>query len=427
MAVGEYWRSVKGWLGRLVVTLLFLMTVAGSTLQSSDTLGRVHTYTRAYEFDYVSWTVEALFGKAGQIGVSATNYLSSAAASSIVRDYIDLLGEAQQLEYQLSLIASEEDLIDPQGEALEVIRARDTARDRLARMQPVAEAILQEQVAVTIAEAGIEFGGVPFPPIVFHFTQPPMALIVSPRDVIRQDVNLSLAPSLTLEVVQSLEGRIEAGMDVSALVVPIGGVGIYPTMISESTSLVWITDVISHEWVHNYLTLHPLGIRYFSSPALRTMNETTASILGGEFGLRTLQRYYPDLVPPPPVESEQESTQEEAPPVFDFRAEMRETRLRVDALLAEGRIEEAESYMEMRRQFLWENGYRIRRLNQAYFAFYGAYADEPGGAAGDDPVGDAVRRLWDILDSPAEFLQTMAWLRDYQDLQETLTALSPGR
>ncbi len=401
------------------------MSVAGSTLQALDTNDRVHSFTREFEFDYASWTINALLGKAGQLGVGATSYLSTAEASSIVRDYIGLLGEAKQLEYQLSLIASNEDLIDPQGETAEVMRARDAARERLSQMQPVVEAILQEQVALTIAEAGVELGGVPFPPVIFHFTQPPMALIVSPREVIRQDVNLSLEPTLTLEVVQSLEGRIEHGMDVSALVVPIGGVGIYPTMISESTSLVWITDVISHEWVHNYLTLHPLGIRYFTSPELRTMNETAASILGREFGLRTLQCYYPDLVPPPPVESDQESEQEETPTVFDFRAEMRETRLGVDALLAEGRIEEAESYMEMRREYLWENGYRIRRLNQAYFAFYGAYADEPGGAAGDDPVGDAVRRLWEILDSPSEFLETMAWLTDYQDLQETLVKLSP--
>ena len=49
--------------------------------------------------------------------------------------------------------------------------------------------------------------------------------------------------------------------------------------------------------------------------------------------------------------------------------------------------------MEQRRQLFVENGYYIRKLNQAYFAFYGAYADVPGGAAGEDPVGPAVRAL----------------------------------
>ena len=81
------------------------------------------------------------------------------------------------------------------------------------------------------------------------------------------------------------------------------------------------------------------------------------------------------------------------PPVFDFRAEMHQTRVTADRLLAEGKIDQAETYMELRRRFLWDNGYHIRKLNQAYFAFYGAYADQPGGAAGEDPVGAAVRLL----------------------------------
>ncbi len=81
------------------------------------------------------------------------------------------------------------------------------------------------------------------------------------------------------------------------------------------------------------------------------------------------------------------------PPVFDFNAEMHVTRVRADELLAQGKIEEAEQYMEARRKVFWDNGYQIRVLNQAYFAFHGAYADVPGGAAGEDLVGPAVRKL----------------------------------
>ncbi len=49
--------------------------------------------------------------------------------------------------------------------------------------------------------------------------------------------------------------------------------------------------------------------------------------------------------------------------------------------------------MELRRQVFVDHGYIIRKLNQAYFAFYGAYADSPVSAAGEDPVGEAVREL----------------------------------
>jgi len=73
--------------------------------------------------------------------------------------------------------------------------------------------------------------------------------------------------------------------------------------------------------------------------------------------------------------------------------------------------------MEARRLFLWENGYRIRKLNQAYFAFYGAYADQPGGSSGEDPVGAAVRTLRAQSASLIDFVRTVARVKSYQQLQ----------
>jgi hypothetical protein len=100
---------------------------------------------------------------------------------------------------------------------------------------------------------------------------------------------------------------------------------------------------------------------------------------------------------------------------------MRDTRLRVDELLAEGRIEEAEQYMEARRQVFWDHGYRhIRRINQAYFAFYGAYADSPRGEAGEDPIGEAVRAVWAQIQDPVEFLRKMAWVTTLEGVQAVL-------
>ena len=75
--------------------------------------------------------------------------------------------------------------------------------------------------------------------------------------------------------------------------------------------------------------------------------------------------------------------------------------------------------MESRRQIFVENGYRIRKLNQAYFAFHGAYADRPGGAAGasEDPVGSAVRKLRNQSPSLAVFLNRISWMWSYEQLQ----------
>ena len=92
-------------------------------------------------------------------------------------------------------------------------------------------------------------------------------------------------------------------------------------------------------------------------------------------------------------------------------------RGKTDKLLAEGKIKEAEAYMEARREIFWQNGYAIRKLNQAYFAFYGAYADVPGGAAGEDPVGPAVRALRAQSASLADFVKRISWMTSFQELQ----------
>jgi hypothetical protein len=96
------------------------------------------------------------------------------------------------------------------------------------------------------------------------------------------------------------------------------------------------------------------------------------------------------------------------------------TRVTVDEMLAQGQIEQAEAYMEQRRIVFWEHGYRIRKLNQAYFAFYGAYADQPGGAAGEDPVGAAVRALRAQSPTLADFIKRIAWMSSYEQLQRAI-------
>ena len=96
---------------------------------------------------------------------------------------------------------------------------------------------------------------------------------------------------------------------------------------------------------------------------------------------------------------------------FDFNAEMRETRLRAEKLLAAGKIEEAEAYMEERRQLLVENRFFIRKINQAFFAFHGSYATS---AASVSPVDDQLRTLQDRTESLADFIKTVAQFGSYE-------------
>ncbi len=76
--------------------------------------------------------------------------------------------------------------------------------------------------------------------------------------------------------------------------------------------------------------------------------------------------------------------------------------------------------MDQRQQVFLRNGYLIRKLNQAYFAFYGAYADQPGGAAGNDPVGGAVRELRAESPTLADFVNRISWMSSFDDLKKAV-------
>ena len=95
---------------------------------------------------------------------------------------------------------------------------------------------------------------------------------------------------------------------------------------------------------------------------------------------------------------------------FEFRPEMRRTRLRVDELLADGRIEEAEAYMEQRRILFVENGFFIRKLNQAFFAFNGTYAES---SASISPIGDELREYNTLVPDLGDFVSGIAGVSDY--------------
>jgi hypothetical protein len=225
---------------------------------------------------------------------------------------------------------------------------------------------------------------------------------------------------------EEIEEQIDTTFDVSSLITGIGGLSAYPSMLLESSSVNWVTEVTAHEWTHHYLAPRPLGRSYLSSGEARTINETVASIAGREVGRQVVARYYPEHLPPEP-EPQPEPPEEEPsePPAFDFRLEMRETRIQVDQLLAEGQVEEAETYMEQRRQVFVEHGYAIRKLNQAYFAFHGAYADQPG-AAGEDPIGPAVREVFARSPDLRTFVNSLAGVTTLEELDTVLDRLPRG-
>lgn len=161
----------------------------------------------------------------------------------------------------------------------------------------------------------------------------------------------------------------------------------------------------------------------FDDGDMTSLNETIAGVLGREIGDRAFEILGGEIPPPPPEPAEASGTDAEIngeEEGFNFNREMRETRLRVEELLTEGKIEEAEVYMEERRQLFVENGYAIRKLNQAYFAFYGTYADTP---ASISPIGGQVERFRELIPDMRTFIKTVSGISSYQEFLDLLEEL----
>jgi hypothetical protein len=418
------WNILRKFFKVMLILLAGGVILSRSGLLLSDPVELVRKYTRNFEFDFVNWTIQALFIKNQNIAINLDGYLPEDSGREILEKYFDQVSEIERLRWEISTIYSDPNISDPDLASRDLTARLDTLEAENKKLGSLSEAVLQQQISIAAAELDLSAGGQLIPPLLYHVTPLPMALVVSPRDSIRQDADISLHADLKLEQIVALEQRIEEELNVSALVVNIGGVGIYPTMVLRTTNLAWMIETIAHEWVHNFLTLRPLGTLYGSSPQLRTINETTASLAGKEIALWVYEQFYPQFVPadqPPAGEQAPKPSSEPVQaPVFDFRQEMHETRITVDAMLAAGALEEAEAYMEARRIIFRQNGYQIRRINQAYFAFYGAYADTPGGAAGEDPVGPAVRALRQQSNSMADFLNRISWITSFESLLEEI-------
>jgi len=226
-----------------------------------------------------------------------------------------------------------------------------------------------------------------------------------------------LTAAMSIETIEQSEAAYRKQYDVSAYVTNIGGLGAFPTMVIDRASLEWILSTVAHEWCHNYLSLFPLGLNYLTSADLMTINETVAEIVGNEIGERTLRTFYPDQVRPLEEAQPTPAANVDEPPPFNFGTEMRETRLRVDGLLAVGLVETAESYMEARRRFFVAHGYPLRVLNQAYFAFHGSYGTS---AASTSPIGPKLAELRTLTPDIQTFLVVVRDINSVEELDATL-------
>lgn len=399
----------------LPVAIIFIILAAPESPAFGEERFELNAILGQRHFDFLTWGVRAVAAK-GEAQLTGTHrYLDEQEQKQFVLDFLEDLNEARTIEREIDSIYANPKIIDPATEANALQVRVDHIRADLMARQPAAEAILEEQVSSILHQEGFSLLGNTWPPVKMHITSLPLVLIVSPREEIKQIYNIPLKHGLTIQQREDIEKKILERANRSSLVEPVGGLGFYPAMIVETGNINYLISTIAHEWAHHWLSLKPVGWNVFANDEMLRINETAASIVGDEIGRMVIDRYYPEFTPPEET-GDSSSTSNKDPDAFDLNSEMRLTRVKVDELLAGGFIEEAEDYMEERRQFFWENGYRFRKLNQAFFAFRGSYADEPG-EQGDDPIGPTLLALRDNSPTLRVFLDRLSSVTSLSELE----------
>jgi hypothetical protein len=408
----------------------FVLFVSVILLVSGDSiyLSPVEELAKGHMYSLVQWELENFPDKwlyRMRLFLPG-NDMDARAKRDLVLDYFHTRGQELALEGRIERAAFsshivDDDSLDALNEEMSAIKAAQS------KILERVEDVMEGEIAAIIEEEGLTMGGplralgIDFPPVDFHFDSPPRVLVVSPRDRIETVQTILLRPDISLEERDALEKRVLEEESMSALVEGIGGVATYPAIISIGPSVRDALVLATHEWLHHYLFFRPLGQAYNRDPDMTSLNETLASIFGQELGDTVFQRFY--QAPVARLLSPQEVQPQGGTDDFDFREEMHQTRLQVDLLLDEGKVEEAEQYMELRRQFLSEHGSFIRKLNQAYFAFHGTYGDSPSSVS---HVYEQLISLRATSPSLGAFVRQVSSVSTYADFLKMLDADTEG-
>jgi hypothetical protein len=255
-----------------------------------------------------------------------------------------------------------------------------------------------------------------WPPIAFAYDLPPNLLIESPRNRIELESATLLRSDLASGEIATEQNAVTARGN-AGLVVRIGGLAAYPAIVEEDDNYSDAVDVLAHEWTHQYLFFHPLGIRYFQSASMTVINETVANMVGKELSA-DVRRAFP--LSAAPIRATPAAPLPD--PTIDVNRVLHLLRIDVDSLLAGGDVTQAEERMRDTQQFLANHGYYLPEINQAYFAFYGSYADT---AASTSPVGPRLASLRSRYSNLAAFVRSVQNVRSAADLAHLTNGGAP--
>ncbi len=372
---------------------IVLAAAAVAALQVGDGVhfNAAERASAAHRYSLVWWEAGNLLDKWSHRLAGLLPWSDGLRGRAALEEYFELTREVDRLTREVGRLAADPAHPAHDHAAIAGIEAElAMAKSARSAVRGEAEEAIESTVSAVLSELGLgSLGPLDYPPVDIRLDDPPSVVVTSPRQVIRRSDEALVVPGLAVVEREEIEDAILEDAGLSALVSDIGGVATYPAIVSAGVPLRHALETTAHEWLHHYLVAHmrPLGLQALVSDEMLTINETLASIFGREVGDMAFAKLGGVVEPPVQPGPAAESSESNERP-FDFNKRMRETRLRVDGLLAEGEVEEAERYMEERRKLFVENGYYLRKINQAYFAFAGSYAEQPQSSS---PVGRMMR------------------------------------
>ncbi len=417
----------RAWLWVAIALVLIVLVSGGCGGNASSSFeGQFNKIVRPYSFSLLNWEISTLYNDVRQKVFHAEP--EDALTSQNVMHYFSYTVQLNTLKSDLNMVQAKK----VQGDIDQYESKINEVQAQIDNLKPVVEQTIARQISETLANQGIynplnnNWLHITLPPINFTLEKPLYILVVSSRDKIeRVRGDITIDPDINTAQMEELESSLSK-LNVSALVTQIGGLGAtYPTFVVNNADLRFTINTAIEEWLHQYLAFRPLGFKYLldilgisHDTDIATLDETVAGVASQEIGQLVYDRYYAQYEPR--AEPQANTASASAPvPAFDFNAFMRETRLAVDAYLKQGQADEAEKYMEARRQILITKGYYIRKLNQAYFAFHGSYAYGGGSV---DPIGDQVRSLRSHSPSIKDFIDSAAQLTSRDDLGKIINS-----
>ena len=264
---------------------------------------------------------------------------------------------------------------------------------------------IQKIVRNQIKAEGIDTQGFVFPPVLIKIFDPPLLLVTSPRNLISREKEILLDSSMKNSRKNIIEQKILEEEDLSAVILEIGGLASYPSMIKPNTNFERLFELTAHEWLHQYLIFYPLGRSIFKNNEMNEINETLANIFGKEISKKICANELYEIY----CENTELTTTTNKN--FDYDFFMKETRETVDFLLKNNNISKAEKYMEERRKNLENEGILIRKINQAWFAFHGTYTDSPTSVS---PVFSILKKIQEDTENMKEFIDILKNIDSYE-------------